>query len=258
MPVSSEQKQASTPAAAAAHTSRSSSLPGPELSISPGSAEWGEFAACLGRGNLQATVDEQLLREYFAQGDGFLGEESIVVDVGGFAGKAMQNLLDRYHPNIFIFEPVHEYVILLKERFSASNGKVTVLEYGLGPRDENITFVVDGENSHVVDSSSSGIGNGMHKVRLRTLQPFFELLDERLSARFIDLLHINCEGCEYNVLEYLVRSPWIARVRHLLVQFHSARDSNAVERRCTLRAVLGRTHRLAWDRAFVWERWDLS
>jgi len=70
-------------------------------------------------------------------------------------------------------------------------------------------------------------------------------------------MHVNCEGCEFAVLEYLLGSPWIIRVRHLLVQFHGVRDADAVDRRCTLRARLARTHVLAWDRAFVWERWDL-
>jgi hypothetical protein len=92
---------------------------------------------------------------------------------------------------------------------------------------------------------------------MRTLTPFFALLEQRHAATHVDLLHVNCEGCEFPVLEYLLRSPWIARVRHLLVQFHSFRDVDAVDRRCTLRAQLARTHRLAWDRSFVWERWDL-
>ena len=103
------------------------------------------------------------------------------MDVGEFVGMAMQSLFDHYHPYIYIFEPVPEYSALLEERF-LSNGKVTVLHYGLGPRDENRTFVVGDENNHVVESSSSRAGNGMHKVRFRTLKPFFELLEDRHSC----------------------------------------------------------------------------
>jgi FkbM family methyltransferase len=222
------------------------------LAVAVDDAAWPDYIACAARGSEKAAVDEALLREYAQQGEGFLGADSVVVDVGGFVGEAVQTLLRRFACRIFVFEPVPEFAARLEERFRPAGGRVVVLNYGIGPRDENITFVVDGDRSHVADARAGG-----QVVHMRTLAPFFEQLERQHGARFVDMMHVNCEGCEFAVLEYLLRSPWIERVRHLLVQFHSFHDGDAVDRRCTLRARLARTHTLAWDRAFVWERWDL-
>ena len=228
--------------------------PGVDLSVAPDSAAWPEYMACNARGAEKAPVDEPLLREYHQQGEGFLDAGSVVVDVGGYVGEAVQTIFNKFGSRIFIFEPVREYVERLEARFKSAGGKVVVLPWGIGPRDENISFVVDGDRSHVADGS----GGGGEVVRMRTLTPFFEMLEQRYAATHVDLFHVNCEGCEFPVLEYLLRSPWIKRIRKLLVQFHSFRDIDAVDRRCTLRALLARTHRLTWDRPFVWERWDLA
>jgi hypothetical protein len=226
-----------------------------DLSVAPDSAAWPEYMACNARGAEKAPVDEPLLREYHQQGEGFLDASSVVVDVGGYVGEAVQTIFNKFGSRIFIFEPVREYVERREARFKSGGGKVVVLPWGIGPRDENISFVVDGDRSHVADGSGGG---GGEVVRMRTLTPFFEMLEQRYAATHVDLFHVNCEGCEFPVLEYLLRSPWITRIRKLLVQFHSFRDIDAVDRRCTLRALLARTHRLTWDRPFVWERWDLA
>ena len=255
----------SSASATAASAAAAAAAAAEDLSVVPGSSAWTEYVACNQRGAAKAAVDQELLATYAAQGEGFLDATSVVVDVGGFLGEAMQRVSDRFRCRIFIFEPVRAYVERLEERFRATGGRVVVLDYGIGARDENISFVLDGDASHIADGAAAGGGGGDggggggggSLVRMRTLTPFFEMLEERHGARFVDLLHVNCEGCEYSVLEYILRSPWIMRIRHLLVQFHSFRDTDAVDRRCTLRAHLAKTHRLAWDASFVWERWDL-
>ena len=233
----------------------------PENFVSISDAAWPEYMACAARGSEKAAVDEALLREYAQQGEGFLDANSIVVDVGGFVGEAVHNFLHKFACRVFIFEPVQEYAHALEKRFQSANDRVVVLNYGIGSRDENVSFVVDGDRSHISDAANAdktSSNSGGHVVQMRTLTPFFDNLDRQHGTRFVDLMHINCEGCEFAVLEYLLRSPWIFRIRHLLVQFHSFRDIDAVDRRCTLRSRLVRTHKLAWDRAFVWERWDLQ
>lgn len=233
----------------------------PENIVSINDAAWPEYMACAARGSEKAAVDEALLREYAQQGEGFLDASSIVVDVGGFVGEAVQNFLHKFACRVFIFEPVEEYAHALEKRFRSANDRVIVLNYGIGSRDENVSFVVDGDRSHISDvanAEKTGSNGGGQVVQMHTLTPFFDKLERQHGARFVDLMHVNCEGCEFAVLEYLLNSPWIYRIKHLLVQFHSFRDVDAVDRRCTLRSRLACTHTLAWDRAFVWERWDLK
>ena len=240
-----------------------------DFSILPGSALWDEYNACIMHGSTQAAVDETLFRIYGQQGDDFLNTSSIIVDVGGFVGEAAQNFYQRYGSFIFVIEPVSEYAARLEERFRIAEGKIVVFNYGIGSRDQNISFIVDGDNSRVVADSNDGNkgmndggggsnNNGEYRqiVRVRTLTPFFELLEKTYGATYIDLFHVNCQGCEYPVLEYLLRSRWITRIRHLLIQFHNNVD-DYITRRCTLRAQLTHTHKLVWDAPFVWERFDL-
>jgi hypothetical protein len=74
----------------------------------------------------------------------------------------------------------------------------------------------------------------------------------------VDLLYINCEGCEYDVLEYMIDSGWIARMEHVLVQFHGFQDPANVAKRCLIRELLRRTHSPVFSYAFVWEEWKVN
>ena len=230
---------------------------GLRIGLAPGSVEWADYEACNWLGGRHAVVNDELRREYSSQGASFLLAQSVVVDIGGYVGDAMQNVYDNYNSRIFIFEPVVVFASHLETRFAYAREKVAILNYGIGARDENVSFVIRGEASHI--GHEDGHANAQFvTVRMRTLDSFFELLEQRHDARYVDLFHINCEGCEYSVLEYLVSSPWILRIRNLLIQFHANSVDNAIDRRCALRTKLARTHRIAWDRPFIWERWELA
>lgn len=86
-----------------------------------------------------------------------------------------------------------------------------------------------------------------------------ELIDtaEFLLSRSIEevgCLALNIEGSEYEVLERLIETGLISRVRCLVVQFHVVGDtSNA--RRSAIRLGLEQTHRCDYEYPFVWEKW---
>lgn len=91
-------------------------------------------------------------------------------------------------------------------------------------------------------------------VRLLTLEEALERLG--LARQKVDLLHINCEGCEWDLLEALVASSgW--PINFPVVQFgtHTDGASATVGRYCTLRHSLALTHSMVWGAPFAWERW---
>ena len=82
-----------------------------------------------------------------------------------------------------------------------------------------------------------------------------------LSLRRVDLLQLNCEGCEYEVLERLSGVDGLLDgVREIEAQFHLDRGSqNETTRYCHIEDALRRSgFALAYRHPFLWERWERS
>ena len=70
----------------------------------------------------------------------------------------------------------------------------------------------------------------------------------------VDLLALNCEGSEYNILDRLIETGAISKVRQLLVQFH-AFYTDAETRRDAIRQRLAETHAEGFSYPYCWEFW---
>merc|ERR1712232_1298763 len=84
----------------------------------------------------------------------------------------------------------------------------------------------------------------------------------------VELLHVNCEGCEYDVIESLKETGRLASMAqvqiatHLLespaTTFHETLHLSmqlSVHRYCEMHKALSETHERAWGLPWVWERW---
>jgi hypothetical protein len=75
----------------------------------------------------------------------------------------------------------------------------------------------------------------------------------------LTLLHMNCEGCEYEVLERLIDTRFIKYIHYL--QFGTHRpisiQSTIAERYCALQKKLSKTHKRDFGIPWGWERWTL-
>lgn len=177
-----------------------------------------------------------------------LDAESVVVDVGAHHGEWAASMLERYNCKLVLFEPDPESLPHLARRFDG-NPKVRRFECGLHDRDATLWLKQRGMGSTVFDEGPE-VATGRVQVALRDAAA---VLDE-LGVASIDLVKLNIEGGEYDVLERLIASGWMPRIKCVLVQFHEWRDG-AHMRRWRIRRALRRTHRLEWDYAFVWEKW---
>jgi hypothetical protein len=87
----------------------------------------------------------------------------------------------------------------------------------------------------------------------------FKVLTKEASSIMgeLSLLHVNCEGCEYDVIDRLLSIGLISHVRHL--QFGSHRpthmQSTVVKRYCSLQASLNESHCQIFGVPWGWERW---
>ena len=70
------------------------------------------------------------------------------------------------------------------------------------------------------------------------------------------MIKINIEGSEYDLLEHLIETYFIANIGNIQVQFHNFID-NAKERMRNIQTNLAKTHKLTYQYEFVWENWKL-
>jgi len=73
----------------------------------------------------------------------------------------------------------------------------------------------------------------------------------------VDLMKINIEGGEYELLERLLETKEILRIRNIQVQFHNI-DKRAKVWVEEIRRKLSDSHNPTFQYDFVWDNWQLS
>ncbi len=173
-----------------------------------------------------------------------LDESTVVWDVGGYEGDWAAEITARYMSRIEIFEPVPFYAERIRSRFRR-NPRVAVHQVGLGGHTRSETI---GLNS---DATSIFAARG-ETVAIQITDIVDALRSSGVSE--IAVLKLNIEGAEYELLERLLESREISRVRNLQVQFHDL-VPNADARMRAIQDKLGRTHNCVYSFPGVWEGW---
>lgn len=177
-----------------------------------------------------------------------LNEKSIVLDFGGYVGNFSHQLVSMYDPYIFIFEPVKEFYNILKRNF-ANNKKVKIFDLAISNKNKKQTISVSGAKSstYMKESDEKQI------IKEKDIKEFIE----ENNLKKIDLMKINIEGGEYEVLERLIETGLVKRIKDIQVQFHKI-SKNSVKRRKNIINKLKQTHERTYSYYFVWENWRLK
>lgn len=174
-----------------------------------------------------------------------LSAESVVVDLGGYRGQWASDIFAKYACTVHVFEPVPVYAEGIRRRF-ARNPRIVVHQCGLGSRESIAEFGMHGDGTSQYRASTPD------KVQV-TLHRAEDYLSS-LRLGHIDLMKINIEGGEYDLLEHLVASGWICRIRDIQVQFHDC-VPGAEARMRAIQRDLADTHEVTYQYPFVWENW---
>jgi len=176
-----------------------------------------------------------------------LNENSIVFDLGGYHGDWTAHIFCKYGCFVHIFEPVQKFVDIIQKRFN-NNKKIILHSYGIAEKDKTVSITLDEDASSVIKSSEK-----TEEVKLVDTVKFFN----EFNIERIDLIKINIEGGEYDLLEYLIETGLIARIKNIQVQFHEF-VPNAKKRMNNIQKKLSKTHELTYQFEFVWENWGLK
>jgi len=173
-----------------------------------------------------------------------LNEDSIVIDLGGYEGRFVNKITQKYGCNVYVFEPMKKYYDILINNFSL-NEKVRILDFGCSDKDETIKIY------HSDDASSVYRGTGSYEeIKVRRLSDFIK----ENNIQKVDLLKINIEGSEFEVLNDLIYNDMLNVFENIQVQFHSFVD-DAVNKRNKIRNYLLKSHTETYSYEFVWENW---
>lgn len=197
------------------------------------------------------TIQSKRVRPWFASNgenthrlEYELNENSIVFDLGGYHGDWASAIYNRYGCYVHIFEPVNEYALLIKEKFS-KNSRIKIYEFGLSNKEQKCTIGMCNDGSSLFKA-----GRGKVDIELKSIDAFMR--DHNIL--FVDLMKINIEGGEYDLLDRILESKLNDQIRNIQVQFHDF-VPNAVERMKRIQTELSKTHYLTYQYEFVWENW---
>ena len=199
------------------------------------------------------TPQELMVRKWHADGGDYafrfnydLSDQSIVLDLGGYEGQWASDLFARYQCPIFIFEPVAAFANRIRDRF-AKNKTIQVHQYGLGDvsRSEEISIAGDG---------SSVFGKSRNKETIEIVDINGWIENNLNTDQSIDLMKINVEGGEYELLDRLIETHLVDRIKNIQVQFHQVLPDSAA-RMERIQSQLMKTHKPTYQYTFVWENW---
>ena len=175
-----------------------------------------------------------------------LDENSTIMDLGGYNGAWIEQMINKYNPNAYIVEPIPKFYNEIVNKFK-NNNRVRTLNVGVSTENKKGKIYLNG------DSTSSNFNNGNSiDVTFKTISDIMSLwnLDN------VDLLQINIEGDEYLLLENMLESGIINRFKNVQIQFHIGIDGD-VERRNNIRdGLVNNGFRNKFNYPFVWESWE--
>lgn len=167
--------------------------------------------------------------------------DSLVMDVGGFEGQFTHLITQRFDCHVHVYEPVPEFFNGLVRRF-ADNPKIKLWPVALGDSNRRVAFGIKGS----MTGEFCGVPNSTEGVPMRD---FIEVVDN--LPKTPDLLALNCEGGEFQILEYAIESGLINTLPAIQVQPHATvHDFQA--RWDRIMGCMARTHVVLFDAPWCW------
>ena len=169
------------------------------------------------------------------------------------------------------FEPIPKYYRALKEHISMSRKeyvRTNIIPYNYGLSSTNATFYVSADNlqeqsTYIGESSttSATTGGGIKGDTIVGHIKTFDYAIQDTGGKKPTLLHINCEGCEWEMIPQAISTGFIKDIPIIQIGTHNYGRvglGTRVWQYCEIHALLNQTHRMVeGGTPFAWERWVL-
>ncbi len=178
--------------------------------------------------------------------DVLIDSNDLIIDIGGYKGEWTANMLIKYGCKSVIYEPIPNFANICKEKFRF-NKNVAVINAAVGGSTRKTYF------SFADNGTSEFVNNTVDKIEADVID-IAEILE--MNKLEIGCIKMNIEGGEYELLERLIESNKISKIKALLIQFHR-QPENFESRYNEIQSKLKLTHRQKFSHYMVWELWEI-
>jgi FkbM family methyltransferase len=188
-----------------------------------------------------------------------MSQSPLILDIGGhIAATDSEHFLEIFPAaKIHIYEPVPVFFSELKQRW-LGRSCCTLHNFGMGGSARSISLSASdlaGQSTYVMNND----GGGDNSTAIHILDGRAAIANFLSSGSHqIDILHINCEGCEWEFLERLASTDMFRFIAILQVSFHNYGANGIGEhiyQYCLIREALEQSHYPVNSVPFAWERW---
>jgi FkbM family methyltransferase len=178
-----------------------------------------------------------------------LTEESVVLEIGGYAGRWALEIAGRFNPRLYVFEPQHwAYQICREKLLEYDNAKV--FNFGLGTKSGKYQMHKVG-----TDSCSFVIPEGGdHPTGEGELVEISHFLETQ-SLHAIDVCLMNIEGYEFALIPHMLQLGLFDRIRWFMCQFHPFGENSKADYQ-RLRDELSEGRLIKFDYGTVLTCWE--
>jgi len=182
----------------------------------------------------------------------YLKPGSVIIDIGGHTGEDTMRFIQYFGSEItiLVYEPHPKYFTILTEKFK-NYPQVKLFNYGLDGTARMATLSDDTDGSSVFKE-------GTISIELREVNQVISQYLKDSGRKEIDLLHINCEGCEFGLLEGIIDQRVTNLFKNIEMQFHyyDFKGMDNIARMCRIQEQLSITHKSSFLFKYVWENWE--
>lgn len=182
-----------------------------------------------------------------------LNNDSVVIDLGGYHGLWIDEILKKNNPNIpniILVEPVPEFYNHLVIKYENCK-KIKVMNVGVSTDKNEATKTLYVSS----DGSSTNFNINVKSVIQIKTMPIDKILSDN-NINEVDLLQINIEGDEYGLMEYMIESDTIDKFKNIQIQFHLGIDNDIERRNNIQKSLVSKGFKNKFDYPFVWESWE--
>jgi FkbM family methyltransferase len=143
-------------------------------------------------------------------------DNGIVIDIGAYIGDTALYFIHRGARRVYAFEPVEKFYRYLLRNVARNSLEDKVIAFNYGAWFKNSTIMASMEGAST--GSKMDYSRPYVELRVRSLKDILEMVYQREGV--IDLVKMDCEGCEYSLLrldEELLRLP-----KQYIIEIHGA------------------------------------
>jgi FkbM family methyltransferase len=190
-----------------------------------------------------------------------LNSSSLVIEVGGNRGHDTVKFIEFHNLSIISYEPLVEMWKSLTEQFK-SNPKIKIHPYGLGNHARSVLIEpadFGNAGTSIFRPLSSPNSSIIQRIQLLdVVQVIQNIRKTRTKSGIIDMISINCEGCEFEIIPALILNNMTQYFRIIQFGSHVNLVPGSLCIYCQIEQALQRTHEVLFHYTMLWEGWVLK